>query len=354
MDMIMNGQAQGAVATTLLQNNFDAASLRPWVGKDGRTYIARNVGGKFVAMPTTNASATLRKEEWKILDDAVVFAAKERLRVVADLRSAGLTYTIPNGMGKTVLETETMSDITPATISMDPARTSEGDRPEYDLTSLPLPVIHKDFYFNARQIAVSRNHGSPLDTTMAQLAARRVAEEAEKLVVGTSAGMTYGGGTVYGLTNFPNAITTVNLTAPTESGWTPKVLLQEILAMRQASETALHYGPWALYHSPMWDQYLDDDYSDAKGDNTVRQRLGAISGINAVRTLDHLTGTKLILVQMTSDVIRLVIGMDITTLQWETLGGMRLNYKVMAIMVPQIRADFNGNTGIVVADADAS
>jgi hypothetical protein len=39
--------------------------------------------------------------------------------------------------------------------------------------------------------------------------------------------------------------------------------------------------------------------------------------------------------------------MEITTLQWETHGGMMQNFKVMAIMVPQIRGDFNGNTGIV-------
>jgi hypothetical protein len=32
--------------------------------------------------------------------------------------------------------------------------------------------------------------------------------------------------------------------------------------------------------------------------------------------------------------------------QWETVGGMRLNFKVMAIQVPQIREDFNGNCGI--------
>jgi len=52
-------------------------------------------------------------------------------------------------------------------------------------------------------------------------------------------------------------------------------------------------------------------------------------------------------VQQTSDVIREVVGMDITTVQWEEEGGMRLNFKVMAILVPQLRADFNGNTGIV-------
>jgi hypothetical protein len=327
--------------------------LRPWVGKDGRHYVARNQGGKMVAVPLMNANATLRKDEWKILDEAVVMAAKERLRIVADLRSAGLTFTIPNGMGKTVLETETMSDITGASISMDPVREIEGDRPQFELTNLPLPVIHKDFYYSARQVATSRNSGAGLDVTTAQLAARRVAEEAEKLCIGTITSPTYGGGTVYGLINHPNVITSVDVTAPTDTGWTPAIMVAEVLAMRQASEDKYHYGPWRLNNSPSWYQYLDDDYSASKGDNTLRMRLQAIKGIQSVDTLDHLTGYKLVLVQQTSDVIRLVMGMDITTVQWETHGGMRLNFKVMAIMVPQVRADYNGNTGIVYGNADA-
>ena len=347
MDLILNGQAQGAVASALLGSGMDVGSLRPWVGADGKTYIARNSGGKTIAIPTNNATATLRKDEWKILDDTVVAAAKERLRIVADLRGAGLTFNVPNGMAKTVLETETQSDINPATISMDPAKQGEADRPEYELTNLPLPVIHKDFFFSARQIAASRNGGSPLDTTMAALAARRVSEEAEKLVIGTTGTVSYGGGTIYGLTNFPSRITTVDITGPTESPWSPQLCVQQVLAMRQASINAMHYGPWVLYNSPGWDQYFDDDYSTAKGDNTLRQRLEAIQGINGVRTLDHLTGYQLVMVQQTTDVIRMVMGMDITTVQWETMGGMRINFKVMAIMVPQLRADFNGNTGIV-------
>lgn len=350
MDFILNGQGQGSVANTLLQNGWDVGALRPWIGQDGRHYIAQNRNGKMTALPTPVANATLRKDEWKLLDEAIISVAKDRLTVVDDLRSAGLTFNIPNGMAKTVLETEEVSDLTEATISMDPAREAENDRPEYDLVNLPLPVIHKDFYFSARQIATSRNMGASIDTTAAQLAARRVAEEAERLALGIgsdglSKTYTYGGGTIYGLTNFPSRITRT-ITAPTGSNQATTV--QEVLAMRQDSEDAKHYGPWVLYTSPAWDQYLDDDYSSSKGDNTLRERIEAIRGIQAVRTADYLgSGYSMILVQQSTDVIREVIGMDMTTVQWETHGGMRLNFKVMAIMVPQLRADFNGNTGIV-------
>jgi uncharacterized linocin/CFP29 family protein len=346
MDFILNGRAHGDVASVLMQNNFDVGALRPYLGKDGRTYVSINDNGTTKAIPLNNATATLRKDEWKLLDDAVVRAAKPRMRAVNDLRSRGLTYNIPNGMGKTILETETQSDISDAAISMDGLRESEGDRPVYELGTLPLPIIHKDFHFSARQVMASRNGGSPLDTTTAELAARKVAEMAEKLLLGVASSYAFGGGTIYGYANYTGALLKT-LTSPTASAWTPATLVEEVLEMKLQSTNAYHYGPWMIYAAPSWDSYLDNDYSASKGDLTLRERLGKIQGILGVETADYLTGYRLLLVQFTPDVVREVVGMDITTLQWETQGGMRLNYKVMAILVPQLRADQNSNTGIV-------
>jgi uncharacterized linocin/CFP29 family protein len=348
MDFILNGQANGNVAQVLMNSGFDANCLRPWIGEDGRSYTTVIQNGKPVAVPVTN-TATLRKDEWKLLDEAVISAAKPRLRAVADLRSAGLVYNIPNGMGKTILESENVGDITEAVVSMDGLRESAADRPTFGLVGLPLPIISKDFHFSARQVAASRNGGSPLDTTTAALAGRRVAEEAEKLLLGLSTQadqFKFGGYTIYGYTDFSDRLLKT-LTDPTDSTWTGATLVTEVLEMKAQSQAAYHYGPWMLYCAPSWDEYLDADYSTAKGDNTLRDRLKRIEGIQDVRTLDYLTGTTLLLVQMSTDVVREVIGMDINTVQWESKGGLQVNFKVMAIMVPQIRSDANGNCGIV-------
>lgn len=346
MEFIQNGQASGSIGQRLLASNMDPNVLRPYIAEDGRHYITQVRNGAAVAVPVGNAVATLRRDEWKIIDDAVILSARQRLRVVASLREQGLVYNIPNAMGKTVLETAVMSDITGATISMDPIRKSDSDRPEFDIGLLPLPIIHKDFSFTAREIAVSRNSNTPLDTTMAEMAARKVAEEAEELALGTTGTFSYGGGTIYGLTNYPGRHT-ATLTDPTSSGWTPSVFITEVLAMKQASMDDRMFGPWALYLSPSWDQYLDGDYHPEGGDRTLRERLQAIQGIVRIETVDFLTGLQAILVQQTTETIRLVLGMDITTLQWETQGGMQQNFKVMAMMVPQIRGDINGRTGLI-------
>lgn len=350
-DLIINGQAHGNVASMLIQNGFDVNFMRPYLDVvDGKTreFITTNQAGKLVARPVVNSQATLRKDQWKLIDQAVIAAAKPRLRAVADLRQAGLVFNLPNGMSKTVLETETQSDISEATISMDGVRQSENDRPVYELNNLPLPIIHKDFYYTARQIATAANSGSPLDTTTAELAARRVAEAAEKLLIGTYGTYKFGGGEIFGYKNFPHRLTKA-MTLPTASGWIPEVAVQEVLNMRLQAQQAHHYGPYRLYCSLPWDEFLDKDYSDKKGSNTLRERLLQIRGIDAVETLDYLnsTGYEMILVQMTSDVVREVIGMDIVTVQWATEGGMKVNFKVMAIMVPQLRADQNLRTGIV-------
>lgn len=351
MDYILNGQANGSVANALLQNDFDVAALRPYVGSDGRSYITRNTanpGAKpaYAAVPVNNANATLLRLEWTQLDQVVIRAALPRLKALADVRGRGLQFTVPNGMAKTVLQSQAQSDISGATVSMDGLADSPGDRPVYNLTNLPLPIIHKDFSFSARQVAVSRNGGMPLDLSTAELASRRVAEGAEQLLLGTAATYQYGGGNIYGFTNFPGRITKT-LSSPLVSGWTPRTTLLDIMNMRTLSQRQLHFGPWVLYVSLAWDAYLDDDLSIYKGDNTLRERLRKIDGIEDVVTVDYLNGYDMVLVQQTPDVVREVVGMDISTVQWESHGGMQLNFKVMCILVPQIRGDFNGNTGIV-------
>lgn len=350
MNFILNGQANGDVAGVLMANNFDVGALRPYIDGRGRSLITVNVGVDGEGKPkhrtmVANATATLRKDEWIQLDTAVIKAAKPRLNAVADLRAAGLQYTIPNGLGKTMLEHEAQSDIAAATISMDGIREGDRDRPQYDLRSLPLPIIHKDFSFTARQVMASRNGGSPLDTTMAELAGRRVAEEAEKLTLGVASSFAFGGGTVYGYANYPHRLTK-SLSAINSLQY--YTVVGEVLEMRKQSTDNNYFGPWVLYYSPAWYAHMDADYDvNNRNETTLRSRLEAIDGINAVKPADYLTGTTLLLVQQTAEVARIVVGMDITTVQWESQGGMQLNYKVMAILVPQLRSDYSNQTGIV-------
>lgn len=349
----------GGVGERLLHAGGDCNVLRPYIGNDGRSYVTMNVAApgskpKYEAIPTNNA-ATLRKDEWVTFDNIVIKAARLRLRAWSDLRAAN-TYGGFDGMSSMILEHETMSDPGEAFTDFDGLSEGRRDAPTFQLNGLPLPITHSPFWFSSRRLGMSRKMGQPLDSVMAEAAGRRVAEEIEKTTIGIKTGMLLSPGNVaeyaaapkvYGYTNFPYRITKTNMTAPTTGGWTPAVLISEILDMIESLNSAGFFGPFMCYHSTGWSKFFDQDYSGTKGDNTLRDRIKKIEQISDVRRLDFLTTNyTILLVQMTADVARAVDGMPITTIQWESMGGMRIDFKVMAIQVPQLRADINGASGI--------
>lgn len=352
-------------ARRLLETELDVNCMRPFVSNDfRRSYINRCVAGVDTAtgkpmiqnraLLTNDTNATLRIYDWINLDTAVIKASKPRLKAAADLQAAGLVYQLPNGIAKTVLQFQQQSDMTGATVSMDGLRDGESDRPVFSTVNFPLPIIHKDFQLPLRQILASRTGFSPLDTTSAELAARRVAEQVEQFTLGVSnnkdlqgiASYTWAGASVQGYCNYSGRIL-YTLTSPTVSGWTPDTLINEILAMKKASQNANHYGPWKLYFGLNWDPYMDNDYKPTYNSQTLRKRLLEIDSIQTATTVDYMPNYDIVMVQQTSDVVRLVVGMDITTVQWESHGGMQMNFKVMCVMLPQLRGDIAGNTGIV-------
>jgi hypothetical protein len=72
-----------------------------------------------------------------------------------------------------------------------------------------------------------------------------------------------------------------------------------------------------------------------------------IDGVNEIIVADKLTADNVVLAQTTPDVMRLVVGMGLSTIEWASQGNMVHQYKVMTIMVPQFRADSNNRAGII-------
>lgn len=343
LDIILNGQSFGTVGQRLLANGMSAGALRPYIGDDGRAYIT--VNGE--AVPTLNA--TLRKDEWKHYDTAVVDIARQRLVAVQDLISRGLTYNIPNGLGTTVMEYEDAGDIEAAQISMDGLTKGQNDAVEYQMKYLPLPIIHKDFFINARVLAASRTGNRPMDTTLAQMASRKVADKLENILVNGTSSYAYAGGTIYGYLDFPY-VATYTLQAhwnDTPSSGTGQNCVEDVIAMKQKSIDNLHYGPWMVYVSTNYETVLDGDFK-ANGNQTIRQRIMAIEGILGVKVLDVLPADRVVLVEMNPTTVRMVNALPLSVVEWQEQGGMVSLFKVMTIQVPQIRADQNNKCGIVV------
>lgn len=401
VDFVLNGRGNGPVGQALDSVRYDPGMMQPYFNRKGQRAVTINTGRMVpnkdatgymperrevlisnlmqqgIYSPVFNAT-TLRKEEWIQLDQVVLRAARQRLRAWADLAAAN-SYGGFNAMSKETLEHETMSDPGEAIVDMDGLTEGRTDTPLFRLQATPLPITHSDFYFGSRKLAQSRNTGTPLDTVMGEAAGRRVAEMIEKTLIGTVTGYRgdqgpyatgYGYGTggstgakgtrynqVYGYLNFPDRLTKTDLTTPTGSN--PSATVADVIEMRQQLVDGRFYGPYMLYHSTDWDTYLDQDYfalatsGMTAPTQTLRERLKKIEGIQDVRRLDFLSSDDhpftLVMVQMTPDVCQAINGMDITTVQWESVGGMRLNFKVMAIQVPRLRSDYYGRCGILQA-----
>ena len=277
------------------------------------------------------------------MDEAVLRISESRLGGVQDLIDQNLTYDIGDGLGSTVLEYHDVSDALSAQMSMDGVSRAEGDRPEFTTHYLPLPIIHSDYELNSRVLAVSRALGQPLDTTLAERATRKVNEQLEKMLF-TDIDYGYGGGTIYSYLNFPYR-NKKNL-AKAWTSCTGVEILADIMAMKLQSITAHFYGPWMIYIPTGYETVIDKDYDLTRG-NTTRQRIMAVEGIKGIKVIDTLPAGNVLMVQMTSDVVRLVRGMGLQNVEWKTEGGLITKYKVMTIQVPQIRADQSQQCGLV-------
>lgn len=354
VDLMNQGNAQGEVAAYAAANGrLDIGRMRPYVGQDGRVYVTVHTGGdpkrkenyKTLAV---NSPGTLRRDEWKQLDEAVLMIAEKRLGGFQDLIDNGLVYTLGNAMGTTVLEYHDVGDALVAELSMDAVTRAQGDRQHYKTVYLPIPIIHADYEINQRVLEASRSLGNPLDTTMAERAARKVSEKLEALLF-TDTSYAFGGGTIYSYVNHPQR-NTLDLSKAWDDGTkTGKNIVDDVLEMKQESIEAFHYGPWMLYIPTSYETKLDEDYSDSKGTNTIRERILAIAGISGIRIVDTLPDDNVLLVQMTSDVVRLVRGLGVQNIQWQTEGGFVNKFKTITIQVPQIRSDQKGNSGLVHA-----
>lgn len=301
--------------------------------------------GKAITSAALRTLDTLRHEEWKHFDDALVEEAKIRLVGVADLMGRGLVLPVSNALGKTVFAYEKMTDMDPATTSLDGLARTGNDILEFQFNQLPLPITHKDFFINLRTLAASRERGESLDTTQVRVAGRVVAEQLEKMLF--QGGPTFGGMPIYGYTTQPNRNTSG---FGTNGDWGQAAKTGEnILADVQTMKAALHadrfFGPYWIYVPADADVKLDGDFK-ANSDKTIRQRLQEVDGILGIRAADQLPTSNVIMVQATPDVTAWVQGETLQTVQWDEYGGFQVNFKAWAIGVPLIRADVQGRSGV--------
>jgi len=352
MDLIGGGTSVGEVANRLQANGrLDPSRMRPYVAADGKAYISVFKGGNSKDPRNYQAiqvnDATLRPEEWKQLDLALIEVARERLTGFDYIVGKGLTKTLSNAMGTTVLEWHTMSDSQRAVMTMDAVTRGTGDRVQYKQNFLPIPIMHVDYEINQRVLISSRNMGNGVNVEEAKHAVRRIREMKEDLLFSAKT-YPFGGGTIYSFLTFPERTPVALAKSWTDSTITGAEILADIVKMKNAAIADYHYGPWTAFIPTGYDAVLDEDY-DVAGASlmTIRERLMKVSGVTDIVTVDRLPADNVLFVQMTSDTVQIINGLPLQNVQWSTEGGMVNKYKVMEIAVPKLMADYNGKSGVV-------
>jgi hypothetical protein len=296
------------------------------------------VNGALVA----NAARTLRHEEHIRYDAALLNVATRRRSALSHLQAAGLVRNL-GGIGVLVSGYERAGELTGASVSMDARAQGDKDRLTFDTVGVPIPVFHKEWDLNARSLAASRTNGSSLDTSMIEIAGRTVLEEMESHVFNGVPKLQSDGHKLYGYATHPDRNTYAlgaDWSADTGAG-----IVDDALAMVNIQIADLFRGPYVLYVGTDYATNLEKDYSAAKGDNTIKQRLEAISQISRVEIADFMDPAAVILVQMTSDVVDLAVAVDLQNIQW-AIQPMNTEYMTYAMMAIRVKSEKNGRSGI--------
>ena len=398
IDLIVNGQGVGGLAQDIASGRFtlepkvgfDAGILRPVIQNDGNKYCKIKTG-RFVVnkkgtasynenrgegsqvpesryiplqtligngtVPFTYNASSLMHDTWQRIDRAVLRASRDRLAAWNDLVAAN-NFGGFDGMSITGLIKDTMTDPGDAKVDMDTLSDDFNDHSLFTPDILPLPIIHAGASISQRRLAQSRNGGIPMDTSQIESAGRRCSETLEKMTIGIDdfSTLTIGSSTdftrrgIYGFRTQPDRITKTDIT--TSGSFVAQTFVNEIIAMIELARAQKFFGPFVLYYSTTWDQFLARDYfvfADtgyaAAPTMTVLQRVEQIKKIQRVASLDMFTSAnELLLVQMTSETVRAVTGMEFTTVQWTKDGGAQTMLRVMGIKVPDLRSQYVGTS----------
>jgi hypothetical protein len=308
------------------------------------------------------AAAPLPDKAQVMIDKAVVEVGLQRLTFAADIMAEGLVYNLPDPLSVTQLEFSSRSRTGAAQRVMNPSARGEYKLPAILNSRLPIYLTMDQFMLDIRTLKVSERVGVPLDNTLVKDCTRSVNEAIEDAALNGATtldgqALVDAGYAAPGLLNAPNANTqalSVDWTAANVIGTTGPAILADVQAMIAKAAADKKHGPYNLYVGTNANIVLDGDFK-ANGDQTIRQRLENIQagGRNLrIRAADMFpgsaTGVQAALVQMTDDVVQMVVGQAPTVIPWTSLDGFYVHNIVMAIMVPRFRSDYDGNSGVVI------
>lgn len=304
------------------------------------------------------ANSPMPRDSQFLWDRAVLQAGMQRLVIVEDLLNAGLTFDLPNWLGVPSLYWEATNRAGHAQRLMQPK--SRGERQVNEFTGFYLPIFctQDDFSFGIRELAAAARVGSPLDTGGATQATRNVNEAIEDQAINGAGFGVQGNGTVMTapgfLTNPVNQFEYAGNEAwdAAGGGHSGDEIIDDVMGMIEVLQDQNFDGPYRLYIPRSYAHRLGADYK-AASDRTILDRLLDINiadennPLLTVKVVPGLPADYTLLVQLTPDVVDVVVGQTPTFLTWSDNAELEFYYMILACMVVRIKEMEDGSQGYV-------
>lgn len=294
------------------------------------------------------AATPLPKRTQEVIDQAVGRVGRQRLVIVDDLIKAGLTVPMANWLSIPTLTSHELGEAGAAKQSMVPGGRGERQIMQWTPYTIPIYCTWDDFQFDVREMMAAERVGQPLDTIHVEQATRNVNLSIEDAAI--NGGPTIGGSAVPGLLNSNLTYNYASNEAWDVSAHDGSDILADVEGMINVAQAQKFFGPYNLYVPTTYGIKLLDDFK-TYGTVSILNRLKEIDtgqGPLNIKTVDRLPANKTLLVQMTSDVVDVIVGQQPIPVSWQPEPGWLYNFVVLACVVTRVKTNAEGNTGIVV------
>lgn len=293
----------------------------------------------------TNSSLT--RETWELVNRSIIAELQRPLIGLDDLESrAGLVR--PIGINNVVFIDNIASDLAPASQSVDIMAEQNFDAQDFRELGITVPVQYKDYRADMRFLANVLPDGSRPDTSWASVATRKVNELRHSNLFNGAANIAAADAfgnlhPMYGYMTHPSIQVVTSLTP-----WTTfNIVGADISAILQNLEDNFWMPSFMMYVSGNVSQILNQIRSEASTVATWRQLILQDERLLNIRRTFELADGEVILVALEPDVIQLVQAMTPQPFEWDAMGALGTDIRILSIEAPFIKRMYSGKVGII-------
>lgn len=291
----------------------------------------------------------LPKLAQELFDRKVVTVGLDRLAVVRTIIEAGLTVNLPNWLGIMSIYWESRGRSGRAQTTMVPKARGERQMPNLSPHNLPIPCTWDDFSLNIRVLAAAQRTGAPLETGMVADATRNVNETIEDTFI--NGGVTVEGMTTPGLLGSPFLSPFTDTQSWSSVDHSGEDIVKDIELLVAKAEANRRFGPYVLFIPTAYNLKINLEDYKAFSSDTIYTRLSTMTfgqGNLKIVVADQLPADTVVLVQLTDEIVDVIIGQQPTVISWSDGPGFERFFIVLACIVPRIKQDFNEKMGIII------